>query len=151
MEYVMYGRLLTFLREHRTQQTYYNYSTDSEALTSRDLTTFAYCIAKGMDFITSQRVRLTDHDTAAAAAVFLFDTQNSSTTLSFLSRPAGGAPRFGRSQRPSRPQQVMQSGRLWPVTQRAGHGRRDVRAKGQGRQVHYSFFFFLLLLRRELQ
>lgn len=56
MEYVMYGRLLTFLREHRTQQTYYNYSTDSEALTSRDLTTFAYCVAKGMEFIYNNGV-----------------------------------------------------------------------------------------------
>lgn len=56
MEYVMYGRLLTFLRDHRTAQTYYNYSTDSEALTSRDLTTFAYCVAKGMEFIYSHGV-----------------------------------------------------------------------------------------------
>jgi serine/threonine protein kinase len=57
MEYVMYGRLLTFLRDHRTHQTYYNYSTDSEALTSRDLTTFAYCVAKGMEYIYSKGVR----------------------------------------------------------------------------------------------
>ena len=56
MEYVMYGRLLTFLRDHRTHQTYYNYSTDSEALTSRDLTTFAYCVAKGMEYIYSKGV-----------------------------------------------------------------------------------------------
>ena len=57
MEYVMYGRLLTFLRDHRSQQSYYNYSSDSEALTSRDLTTFAYCVAKGMEFIASKGVR----------------------------------------------------------------------------------------------
>ncbi len=56
MEYVMYGRLLTFLRDHRTHQTYYNYSSDSEALTSRDLTTFAYCVAKGMEYIYSKGV-----------------------------------------------------------------------------------------------
>ncbi|KAI9560161.1 hypothetical protein GHT06_014172 [Daphnia sinensis] len=56
MEYVMYGRLLTFLRDHRSHQTYYNYSTDSEALTSRDLTTFAYCVAKGMEYIYSKGV-----------------------------------------------------------------------------------------------
>ena len=52
----MYGRLLTFLRDHRTHQTYYNYSSDSEALTSRDLTTFAYCVAKGMEYIYSKGV-----------------------------------------------------------------------------------------------
>lgn len=59
MEYVMYGRLLTFLRDHRTHQTYYNYSSDSEALTSRDLTTFAYCVAKGMEYIYSKGVIFT--------------------------------------------------------------------------------------------
>ena len=57
MEYVMYGRLLTFLRDHRTQQSYYNYSSDNEALTSRDLTTFSYCVAKGMEYIAAKGVR----------------------------------------------------------------------------------------------
>ena len=56
MEYVMYGRLLTFLRDHRTQQSYYNYSSDNEALTSRDLTTFSYCVAKGMEYIAAKGV-----------------------------------------------------------------------------------------------
>jgi hypothetical protein len=75
MEYVMYGRLLTFLRDHRSQQSYYNYSSDSEALTSRDLTTFAYCVAKGMEFIASKGVRgsvlLTGHSMADFASQFL--------------------------------------------------------------------------------
>ena len=53
----MYGRLLTFLRDHRTQQSYYNYSSDNEALTSRDLTTFSYCVAKGMEYIAAKGVR----------------------------------------------------------------------------------------------
>ena len=52
----MYGRLLTFLRDHRTQQSYYNYSSDNEALTSRDLTTFSYCVAKGMEYIAAKGV-----------------------------------------------------------------------------------------------
>ena len=52
----MYGRLLTFLRDHRTHQTYYNYSPDTEALTSRDLTTYAYCVAKGMEYIAAKGV-----------------------------------------------------------------------------------------------
>ena len=53
----MYGRLLTFLRDHRTQQSYYNYSSDNEALTSRDLPTFSYCVAKGMEYIAAKGVR----------------------------------------------------------------------------------------------
>jgi hypothetical protein len=57
MEYVMYGKLLAFLRDHRTRQHYYNFSEDSDALTSRDLTIFAYCVARGMEYLGSKGVR----------------------------------------------------------------------------------------------
>jgi serine/threonine protein kinase len=57
MEYVMYGKLLAFLRDHRTRQHYYNFSEDSDALTSRDLTIFAYCVARGMEYLSSKGVR----------------------------------------------------------------------------------------------
>ena len=57
MEYVMYGKLLAFLRDHRTRQHYYNFSEDSEALTSRDLTIFAYCVARGMEYLGTKGVR----------------------------------------------------------------------------------------------
>ncbi|KAK7084948.1 hypothetical protein SK128_003296 [Halocaridina rubra] len=51
MEYVMFGKLLTFLRDHRTRHNYYNFSSDTEALTSKDLTRFACQIATGCDYL----------------------------------------------------------------------------------------------------
>jgi serine/threonine protein kinase len=56
MEYVMYGKLLAFLRDHRTRQHYYNFSEDSDALTSRDLTIFAYCVSRGMEYLGSKGI-----------------------------------------------------------------------------------------------
>lgn len=56
MEYVMYGKLLSFLRDHRTRAHYYNFSDATDALTSRDLTVFAYCVARGMDYLTNKSV-----------------------------------------------------------------------------------------------
>lgn len=56
MEYIPNGKLLTFLRDHRTQGNYYNFSNDGEALTSRDLTVFMYCVARGMEYLSSKRV-----------------------------------------------------------------------------------------------
>lgn len=56
MEYVMYGKLLTYLREHRTNENYYNISNNNDALTSRDLTVFAYCVARGMEYLASKGV-----------------------------------------------------------------------------------------------
>ena len=102
MEYVMYGRLLTFLRDHRSQQSYYNYSSDSEALTSRDLTTFAYCVAKGMEFIASKGVRSCVLLTLNFVQVTRFDLLEF-----FFSCVTDRASRFGRPQRPGRPQQIV--------------------------------------------
>ncbi|KAG8233987.1 hypothetical protein J437_LFUL014448 [Ladona fulva] len=56
MEYVMFGKLLTFLREHKTKQRYANVSDDPEILTSRDLLIFAYCVIKGMEYLVSKGV-----------------------------------------------------------------------------------------------
>ena len=61
MEYVMYGKLLTHLREHRMKQSsFFNFSKDGgdvgEALTSKDLTKFAYGVAKGMEYLVSKGV-----------------------------------------------------------------------------------------------
>lgn len=58
MEYVMYGKLLTFLRDHRTRRDYYNFSDDAATLTARDLTVFAYCVARGMEYLSSKGVSL---------------------------------------------------------------------------------------------
>jgi len=62
MEYIMYGKLLTHLREQRTRQSsFFNFSKDSgeagETLTSKDLNKFAYGVAKGMEFLVSKGVR----------------------------------------------------------------------------------------------
>ncbi|KAF9787733.1 hypothetical protein SFRURICE_015929 [Spodoptera frugiperda] len=51
MEYVMCGKLLTYLRERRSRPDRFS---GSGALTSRDLTVFAYCVARGMDYIASK-------------------------------------------------------------------------------------------------
>lgn len=58
MEYVMYGKLLAFLRDRRTRSHYFNFSDSTASLTSRDLTMFAYCVARGMDFLVSKKVRI---------------------------------------------------------------------------------------------
>lgn len=52
----MYGKLLTYLRDHRTRRDYYNFSDDAATLTSRDLTAFAYCVARGMEYLSSKGV-----------------------------------------------------------------------------------------------
>ena len=52
----MYGKLLAFLREHRTRAHYFNFSDLSSALTSRDLTVFAYCVARGMEYLVTKGV-----------------------------------------------------------------------------------------------
>ncbi|XP_025424029.1 dual specificity protein kinase shkD-like [Sipha flava] len=56
MEYVMYGKLLAFLRDRRTRSHYFNFSDSTSSLTSRDLTVFAYCVARGMDFLVSKKI-----------------------------------------------------------------------------------------------
>lgn len=56
MEYVMFGKLLTFLRDHRTRHNYYNFSSDTEALTSRDLTRFACQVATGCEYLQGRGV-----------------------------------------------------------------------------------------------
>ena len=57
MEYMVFGKLLTYLRENRGRHNYYNFSHDSAVLTSPDLTLFASQVAAGMEFIADKGVR----------------------------------------------------------------------------------------------
>jgi len=84
MEYVMYGKLLTHLREHRIKQSsFFNFSGNKdgvevgEALTSKDLTKFAYGVAKGMEYLVSKGIIHRD----LAARNILVD-HNKSTKIS---------------------------------------------------------------------
>lgn len=54
----MCGKLLTYLRERRSRPDRFS---GSGALTSRDLTVFAYCVARGMDYIASKGVSCLYH------------------------------------------------------------------------------------------
>lgn len=56
MEYVMCGKLLTYLRDRRSRVD--RFQMPRGGLTSRDLTVFAYCVARGMDYLASKGVRL---------------------------------------------------------------------------------------------
>ncbi|XP_026681745.1 tyrosine kinase receptor Cad96Ca-like [Diaphorina citri] len=56
MEYVPYGKLQSFLRSSRAQRYYNNMHGKSNSLTSRDLTSFCYQVARGMQFLSSRGV-----------------------------------------------------------------------------------------------
>ena len=56
MEYVTLGKLQTFLRNSRMEKNYHNSSGKSKTLTSRDLISFMYQVAKGMEFLSSRGV-----------------------------------------------------------------------------------------------
>ncbi|XP_073950980.1 uncharacterized protein [Choristoneura fumiferana] len=87
MEYVMCGKLLTYLRERRSRPDRFS---GSGALTSRDLTVFAYCVARGMDYITSKGIVHRD----LAARNVLVDHNKLCKIADFgMSRAAGGASR----------------------------------------------------------
>lgn len=56
MEYVPFGKLQTYLRESRVERSYGNLHGSSKHLTSRDLTSFAYQVAKGMEYLSSKGI-----------------------------------------------------------------------------------------------
>ena len=56
MEFVARGKLQSFLRSSRAERDYGNLHGPSRTLTSRDLTSFLYQVAKGMEFLSSKGV-----------------------------------------------------------------------------------------------
>lgn len=56
MEYISKGKLQSFLRNSRAQRCYDNMHGKSSTLTSRDLTSFCYQVARGMEFLSSKGV-----------------------------------------------------------------------------------------------
>ncbi|XP_046960167.1 uncharacterized protein LOC124530197 [Vanessa cardui] len=96
MEYVMCGKLLTYLRERRSRPDRFS---GSGALTSRDLTVFAYCVARGMDYIASKGIVHRD----LAARNVLVDHNKLCKIADFgMSRSAGASARGGRGALPVR-------------------------------------------------
>uniref|UniRef100_T1I9Y4 receptor protein-tyrosine kinase n=1 Tax=Rhodnius prolixus TaxID=13249 RepID=T1I9Y4_RHOPR len=100
MEYVMYGKLLAFLREHRTRAHYFNFSDLSSALNSRDLTVFSYCVARGMEYLVSKgiihrdlaaRNVLVDHNKLCKIADFGMSRNVRDTGQIYEQRPNRGA------------------------------------------------------------
>lgn len=54
MEYVAKGKLQDYLRSSRAERCYGNMHGESKTLTSRDLTSFVYQIARGMEYVSSK-------------------------------------------------------------------------------------------------
>lgn len=97
MEYVPLGKLQTYLRDSRADLNYGNMYGGSSKLTSRDLVSFAYQIAKGMEYLSSKGV--------SCRLVPLVDL---ATHQIFLGHPS----RSGCQEYSGRPQPSVQSGRL---------------------------------------
>lgn len=57
MEFVSKGKLQSYLRNSRAERYYKNMHGQSKSLTSRDLTLFAYQVAKGMAYLSANGVR----------------------------------------------------------------------------------------------
>ncbi|KAG8226289.1 hypothetical protein J437_LFUL002728 [Ladona fulva] len=56
MEYMPGGKLQSYLRSTRAERSYGNLHGKSETLTSRDLTSFVYQVARGMQYLSSRGV-----------------------------------------------------------------------------------------------
>merc|ERR1712203_398744 len=94
MEYVMYGKLLTHLREQRSKQTSLFHFTEEDlqqpsedsSITAKDLTKYIYGVAKGMEYIVSKNII---HRDLAARNILLDHTRCCKISDFGLSRDLG--------------------------------------------------------------
>ncbi|XP_030754619.1 tyrosine kinase receptor Cad96Ca [Sitophilus oryzae] len=56
MEYITRGKLQSYLRNSRAERYYNNMHGKSKSLTSRDLTSFCYQVARGMEFLSANGI-----------------------------------------------------------------------------------------------
>ncbi|CAG9559573.1 unnamed protein product [Danaus chrysippus] len=87
MEFVSLGKLQQFLRDSRAERHYGNTHGGSQFLTSRDLTHFAFQVARGMDFLSSKGII---HRDLAARNVLINDERTCKVADFGFARDIGG-------------------------------------------------------------
>lgn len=87
MEFVSLGKLQQFLRDSRAERHYGNTHGGSRYLTSRDLTHFAYQVARGMDFLSSKGII---HRDLAARNVLITEERTCKVADFGFARDVGG-------------------------------------------------------------